>query len=41
MLCLTDPEAIEEIHRKYIQSGSRIIYANTFGANARKLEGTG
>lgn len=41
ILSLTDPEIIEEIHRKYIRSGSRIIYANTFGANSHKLAGTG
>lgn len=40
-LCITDPEIIEDIHRQYIDSGSRIIYANSFGANAHKLEGTG
>ena len=41
LLCLTRPELLEEIHREYIQAGSRIIYANTFGANAHKLAGTG
>ncbi len=40
-LCLTDPEVVENVHRLYIESGSDIIYANTFGANAHKLEGTG
>lgn len=41
ILSLTDAEAIEKIHREYIKSGSQIIYANTFGANAHKLAGTG
>ena len=41
LLNLTRPELLEEIHREYIQAGSRIIYANTFGANARKLAPTG
>ena len=41
LLNLTRPELLEEIHREYIQAGSRIIYANTFGANAHKLAGTG
>ena len=41
ILSLTDPDVIRSIHRKYIRSGSRIIYANTFGANSRKLRGSG
>ena len=40
LLNLTRPELLEEIHREYIQAGSRIIYANTFGANAHKLAPT-
>ena len=31
---------IEEIHAAYIDSGSDIIYTNTFGANAKKLTKT-
>ena len=34
------PEIVEKIHRKYIEAGSEIIYANTFGANAHKLRGS-
>ena len=30
-LCLTLPEAIKEIHRKYLKSGADIIETNTFG----------
>lgn len=30
-------EVIEEVHAAYIDSGSDIIYTNTFGANAKKL----
>ena len=41
LLNLTRPELLEEIHREYIAAGSQIIYANTFGANARKLAPTG
>ena len=41
LLNLTRPELLEEIHREYIQAGSQIIYANTFGANSRKLAATG
>lgn len=40
-LCLTSPEVVENVHRLYVESGSDIIYANTFGANAHKLAGTG
>jgi len=35
------PEILESIQLQYIESGSDIIYANTFGANAGKLSGTG
>ncbi len=35
------PELVEEIHRQYLEAGSRVLYANTFGANARKLRGSG
>lgn len=35
------PEIVENIHRAYVEAGSQIIYANTFGANAHKLAGTG
>ena len=41
LLCLEQPEAVTAIHRMYVEAGSQIIYANTFGANALKLEGTG
>ena len=35
------PEILENIQRSYVEAGSDILYANTFGANAHKLEGTG
>lgn len=38
---LTHPETMEKIHRDYVEAGSSIIYANTFGANPHKLKGTG
>lgn len=41
LLCLEQPEAVTAIHRMYVEAGSQIIYANTFSANALKLEGTG
>lgn len=37
LLSLTDPKLITSIHRKYVEAGSDIIYANTFGANRFKL----
>lgn len=36
-LNITNPVLVREIHRKYIEAGSDIIYANTFGANGYKL----
>ncbi len=33
------PETVREVHRKYIEAGTRILYANTFGGNPRKLAG--
>ena len=41
LLNLSHPQWIEEIHRAYIKAGSRVIYTNTFGANRRKLAGSG
>ena len=38
LLNITDPELIENIHKKYIEAGSDIVYANTFGANRYKLK---
>lgn len=41
--CLTSLplELIMNIHRAYVQAGADIIYANTFGANSFKLQGSG
>ena len=41
LLNLTHPEVIADIHRKYAESGSNIVYANTFGANRYKLADCG
>ncbi len=41
LICLEQPEAVTAIHRQYAEAGANIIYANTFGANRLKLEGTG
>jgi 5-methyltetrahydrofolate--homocysteine methyltransferase len=37
----TNPEAVIDIHRRYIQSGAEIIYTNTLGVNRYKLDGSG
>lgn len=37
----THPEIVEDIHRRYAQAGADILTTNTFGANARKLAGSG
>lgn len=34
MLCLTRPDVIEEIHRKYLKAGADIIETNTFNATS-------
>lgn len=41
LLSISNPEVITNIHQAYIEAGAQIIYANTFGANELKLEGTG
>ncbi len=41
VLSVTNAELITAIHKGYIESGSDIIYTNTFGANEYKLEGSG
>ena len=41
LLNLTAPGLIREIHRDYIAAGSGVVYTNTFGANALKLQRTG
>ncbi len=37
LLALTSPDMLTGIHRQYVEAGSDVIYANTFGANRRKL----
>lgn len=39
LLNLQNPKAITAIHRAYVEAGAQVATANTFGANARKLEG--
>ncbi|NLT08280.1 MAG: dihydropteroate synthase [Ruminococcus sp.] len=41
LLSITDRDSIISIHRQYIESGSDIVYANTFGANRLKLARSG
>ena len=41
LLSITEPEMLTGIHREYVLAGAVIVYANTFGASAKKLEGSG
>ena len=36
-LNITNPAAVAEIHREYIEAGAQLIITNTFGANRFKL----
>ena len=38
VLCLTQPEAVTEIHRKYLLAGADIVTTNTFGASPVGME---
>lgn len=40
-LNITRPDMVEAVYASYARSGSDIITANTFGANAKKLKGSG
>ncbi len=35
------PDKVTAIHRRYIEAGSQVVYANTFGANRLKMAKTG
>jgi len=41
LMNLTMPDAVESIHRQYVEAGSDIVCTNTFGSNALNLEKTG
>ena len=41
LLNLTRPEVVRAVHRAYVEAGSEILYANTFGASPRRLRGSG
>ena len=36
--CLSAPDLVSKIHGQYIEAGARVIEANSFGANAVRLE---
>ena len=38
---LDHPDSIQDVQRRYVQAGSQIVYAPTFGANRQKLEERG
>ncbi len=38
---ITHPEEVIRIQRQYVEAGSRVIFANTFGANRYKTAGCG
>ena len=38
---LTHPEVVAKIQRQYVDAGAQVLYANTFGANRHKVEGSG
>lgn len=38
---ITHGPLIQSIHRQYVEAGAQIIYANSFGANSYKLDGSG
>ena len=41
IFALSHPESVAAIQRRYVEAGSTVLYSNTFGANRKKLEGTG
>ena len=41
LLSITHPDVVERINRAYVEAGSDLICANTFGSNAKKLAGCG
>ena len=41
LLNLTAPALLRDVYAEYIQAGSQVVYANTFGANGLKLARTG
>ena len=41
LLNLNNPDLLIDLYKEYIEAGSQVVYANTFGANAHKLAGSG
>lgn len=41
LMAFENEEAVFNVHRMYVESGSDIIYANTFGVNRLKMAGVG
>ncbi len=41
LAALEHPDWLEDIHAAYVEAGSQIIFANTFGCNREKLRRTG
>ena len=41
LAALEHPDWVRDIHRAYVEAGSQILCANTFGANREKLRRTG
>ncbi|MDR1408203.1 MAG: methionine synthase [Tannerella sp.] len=41
LLCLTQPDVIRDIHRRYLDAGADIFSTNTFNANAISMEDYG
>lgn len=40
-MIFTSPDKLVDIHKAYLEAGADIICTNTFGANGKKLEGSG
>ncbi|MDR2719734.1 MAG: homocysteine S-methyltransferase family protein [Nitrososphaerota archaeon] len=41
ILNITHSEVVVDLHKQYVAAGSDVVTANTFGANALKLQGSG
>src|SRR5438477_10181948 len=38
---ISEPDAVADVHREFVEAGSKIIEANTFGANRFNLKAHG
>ena len=41
LMNITAPDAVENVHRMYVEAGSNIVCTNTFGSNSMNLANTG